>query len=91
VSTITAIRGATAHRVHPEAVGQPEVEEDAVDLARQLAERLAHGPDADQAHVERAPGQQLLDEQRVAVIVLDEEHADLIPGAHPHLLRAMCV
>jgi hypothetical protein len=59
-------------RLHPESVGQPEVEENAVDVPRELAERLAHGAPADEADIEGSTRQQFLHEERVAVIVLDQ-------------------
>jgi hypothetical protein len=33
---------------------------------------------AHHAHVQRALGQQMLDEQRVTIIVLDQQHAHLV-------------
>ncbi|HWF51244.1 MAG TPA: hypothetical protein VG294_11455 [Solirubrobacteraceae bacterium] len=59
-------------RLHPESVRQPEVEEDAVDVTRALAERLAHRAPVDDANVEGSTRQQFLHEHRVAVIVLDQ-------------------
>ena len=57
-------------------VGQVEVEQHAVDALELLAARVGERLRAHDLDVRAADGQQLLDEQRVAVVVLDEQDAD---------------
>ena len=57
-------------------VGQVEVEQDAVDLLEVLAPRLGERVGADELDVRTADREELLDEQRVAVVVLDEQDPD---------------
>ena len=63
-----------SHGLEPRGVGQTEVEEDAVEVGGELGERLADGAAPGEAHAGRGIGELLLDEPRVALVVLHEEH-----------------
>ncbi len=60
-------------RREPLRVRQVEVEQHAVDLGEVLAARLGERDGAHDLHVRAAQVQQLLDEQRVAIVVFDEQ------------------
>jgi hypothetical protein len=57
-------------------VRQVEVEQHAIDLGQLLAPGVGERLGADDLHPRAADRQQLLDEQRVAVIVFDEQDPD---------------
>ncbi len=57
-------------------VGQVEVQQHAVDVVEVLPPGLRQRRRAHDLDVRAADGQQLLDEQRVAVVVLDEQDAN---------------
>ena len=63
-------------RREPVRVGQVEVQQHAVDLVELLAPRLRERLRAHDLDERAADGEQLLDEQRVAVVVLDEQDAN---------------
>ena len=61
-------------------VRQVQVQQHAVDLGQVLAPRLGERRHPDDLHVRAADVEQLLDEQRVAVVVLDEQQPDRAGG-----------
>jgi hypothetical protein len=63
-------------RGQPLCVGEVEVQQHAVDLVEVLAPGLRQRLRAHDLDERAADGQQLLDEQRVAVVVLDEQDAN---------------
>jgi hypothetical protein len=63
-------------RLEPHRVGQAEVEQHAVDSAREHLLRLLQPLDAHHLDVRRHAREQRLDEQRIARIVLDEQQLD---------------
>ena len=64
----------TAQGVQTGGVGQPEVEQDAVDLAGQREHGLGQVARPQQVDAGAGVQQQLADEERVALVVLDEQH-----------------
>ena len=63
--------------VHADRVGEPEVQQHARDVLVEEADRLPDAARPDQPGLGSVV-QQLLDEQRVAVVVLDQQHARLL-------------
>ena len=72
---------AALQRAEAARVGQPEVEQHAVDrLGAQQLERLGERPHAQDVERRLFLAQQLADQERIALVVLDEEEAQRCPG-----------